>query len=85
MGPVLFGAIILMLFDRHGAVASLGGWRKTFLYPFHREALAGVLGLHVLMGVLVCVVPTYHMVVSVLAADAIGGAQLSTYQWFWGH
>eukprot|EP01116_Phalansterium_solitarium_P023963 TRINITY_DN863_c0_g2_i2.p1 TRINITY_DN863_c0_g2~~TRINITY_DN863_c0_g2_i2.p1 ORF type:complete len:484 (-),score=157.39 TRINITY_DN863_c0_g2_i2:438-1889(-) len=84
-GPVLVGVAIMTLADRRGAVATLSEWRKAYLYPFHREALFGAFGLHLVMGVVLCVVPTYVFVVSALAAEAPTGsaAAISTYCQLW--
>ena len=56
--------LLVALTDTAKAVKSP---RRAFTAPFHKEGLFGALGLHVLVGGLMTVVPVYHLVHTTLA------------------
>ena len=63
IGPVLISAFLIYVYSNSIERQKL---RKLLLYPFHEECLFGPLGLHLCMGVLICVIPVYHTVMTLL-------------------
>ena len=41
-------------------------WRRPLLRPFHKEAIVGKLGFHLLVGFAVAVMPAYHIIRAVV-------------------
>jgi len=60
-GPALIGGALLYSSQRWT------GFKKMFLYPFHKESLLGSFGFNCAMGVLLTMLPVYHMVYMLLA------------------
>eukprot|EP00300_Choanocystis_sp_HF-7_P012229 c17800_g2_i1.p1 GENE.c17800_g2_i1~~c17800_g2_i1.p1 ORF type:complete len:432 (-),score=65.23 c17800_g2_i1:612-1907(-) len=56
VGPIVFGM---------GLLLALGDTLSP-RWPFHREAVVGAFGLHLLIGALFCVVPVYHIMTMLL-------------------
>jgi len=59
-GPVIFALMLCLLF----------GEKLDFRWPFQHESLFGKLGLHLLVGFLVGVLPVYHLLTTVMAEPA---------------
>jgi len=76
VGPVVTGALLILFWGRGTDGQS---FRKLLVHPFHDESVFGPLGLHLCAGVLLCVVPVYHAVTTVLLApgESVGCS-------FWG-
>jgi len=60
-GPVLVGALLLL-----ASAPRYTGFKKMFLYPFHKDALLGSFGFNCTVGMLLSVLPVYHMVTMLL-------------------
>lgn len=57
-GPGMVGMALLLAYTRN-ATKDL---KKTFLYPFHKEAIFGPFGFNAALGFMFSVVPVYHFV-----------------------
>jgi len=64
VGPVAAGCALLALTEARKAAKAP---RKTFLAPFHRESLLHGMGLHLLAGAALTVMPVFHLVHMTLA------------------
>jgi len=63
-GPVLVAVAMLALNDPNALAARA---RQALTAPFHKERLAGALGLHLVVGMAITVMPVYHIVHTALA------------------
>ena len=61
-GPVLYGFVVLATF----------GDNKSYLWPFHKTAIFGELGFHLIISLVFVVQPVYHFAYTVLAEQNDG-------------
>lgn len=69
VGPIVVGTLLLVTSNVVNTST-----RKLLLFPFHNEHLFGWFGMHVVMGVILCIVPVYHAVTTLMlpAGESVG-------------
>ena len=63
-GPVLIATLMLLVSERKAVLAFP---KKALIGPFHKERVQGGLGLHLVVGAAMTVMPVYHAVHTALA------------------
>jgi hypothetical protein len=58
VGPIIYGLVVL----------ALAGDAMPYMWPFHKEKIIGATGIHLVIGTLMAVLPTYHFAATVLKA-----------------
>lgn len=67
-GPPVLG-LILVAFKKRDF---FGKMRRSTLYPFHKDHFLGQLGFHVIVGIILGVLPAYHLLEVLLSAPGEG-------------
>lgn len=68
VGPIACSCVLLVCSSATPANkgSMIEKLRYLLLHPFHEESLLGWLGLHILAGIVLCVLPAYHTVTTLL-------------------